>query len=112
MERPSPLWRGAVSVRLIGLGYEWITPPRGRYGVGLRWRCMVHDNGSTHLVAVFFVNPTDGGPAVPEEGALAVWQFGGTPQTFTFVTPAGGDTLDFGECGRLRIISGRVDWVR
>lgn len=96
---------------LRALGYEWLAPPHGRYGIGLLWRCTTHDNGSAHKVTVYFLNPTDGGDAIRPSGALGVWQYGGAPATFTFVTSGGNDVLDFGPCGRVRVIEGWVEPV-
>jgi hypothetical protein len=106
--------------RLTALGYQWVEPPKWRFGIGLRWRCTFHENGSDHMLSVYFLNPTDGGDTVRVDGAIAVYQFGwdgdpmtpGTPDDFTFVTPGGHDVLDFGECGRLRVIDGVVEVVR
>lgn len=98
--------------RLTALAYRWVDPPRHRYGVGLQWRCLVHDNGHVHLLTVSFINPTDAGPEVLVPDAIPVWQYGGTPHAFTFVTASGSDVLDFGECGRIRVMDGCVYPVR
>jgi hypothetical protein len=96
---------------LAALDYQWAETPKWRVGVGLRWRCIAHINGDAHLLETYFLNPLDLREPVFVIGARAVWRYGERIEDFTFIRPGGGDTLDFGKCGRLRVIDGHVEMV-
>jgi hypothetical protein len=44
---------------LVELHPRWLADAEGRRGMGISFDCPVHRD---HRLAVFFVNPTDGGP--------------------------------------------------
>ena len=103
----------ARGIRLATLGVEWLEAPAGRYNIGVRLRCLLHTNGESHWLVVTFANAYDGMPGVRIDGAVHALQIGGPSiGALTLTTESGDDVLDFGECGRLRIIRGRVTFAR
>jgi len=52
-----------MSKPLTTLNPKWINSMDGRSGVGIRFRCPCCDGRC--VLAVLFINPLDGGPAVP-----------------------------------------------
>ena len=88
---------------------EWLAAPPGRYNIGIRFRCPIHVNGKSHWLMVYFLEPYDGLPTIPVAGAIAVERHGGASiGELTLFRPNGDDKLNFGDCGLIRIIRGRV----
>ena len=96
-----------------GLKAQWRpsrrTPPVGsRVQTGLSFLCPAH---RSHRLRIQLVNPADGGNEEPWEGAIRAERTGKTIGELTLTSSRGDSILDFGPCGKLWIIKGKVYWA-
>jgi hypothetical protein len=98
---------------LTGLKAEWKesrrkAPTGSRYQTGFSFICPSH---ASHRLRVQLVNPGDGEEEEAWANALRAERSGKTIGELTLTTPSGQSTLDFGPCGKLWVIEGRVYWA-
>ncbi len=94
---------------LAELRAEWRSGPGYRYQTGFSFVCPVH---RSHRLRVRLANPADGELEESWGMSVVAHRDGKTIGDLTLTTPAGDEDLDFGHCGRMRIIDGRVYRVR
>ncbi len=93
---------------------RWLKTKGRRYNIGISFDCPAH---GSHRLIVRFTNPYDGDGPVLGEGLMAYVEANGTLDKLTLTSPHGLDELNFnhmghGECGRYRIVEGKVERVR
>lgn len=71
-------------MKLTDLDPSWATDCNGRHGMGITFRCPVHELGCYQ--GVWFTNPVDGGP--PVGGGHLLWQRTGDTFEALTLTPS------------------------
>jgi len=80
-----------------------------RYNVAFSFDCPVH---GTHRLTCRLDRPYDGFAPIQGPGVLVHLVDNGSFDTLTVESINGDDAINFGLCGKLRIIEGRVELVR
>lgn len=88
---------------------RWLETEGHRHNIGIEIDCPRH---GSHRLTIRFLHPYDGSPAVPGPGTWVLVAENGSLSVLTLTNLHGGDELDFGMCGRFRVLEGHVEIVR